>query len=555
MNKYRATHQKPIRLVQPFLRIYKRVSRHGYRPEYGSAEWCVYQGGELWLEGLRVYHRNSQHRGKRIITTQKDREAYTEALTYFFNALAINEAGSYISAARDILHELFRQKDFVTEVRNIVKTVTTSGSFLGVYSEKKFTSMMRSLRNQLQSEDHNDIDKALDSFQQGIMSSFVWLKFVPDQAQTVLFTRCIIYIACMRKLLGLYLLDFIEGFAIQALNGIPISSVMEVKPLRYNSSMTAETVLTSDARTRIYSKIITSPKWAFLLSLEMLSLYYFRFAQTLVQSPNTNTESIRNIVQWAIDILECSKTNPTFPIDIPLEDDDSSTPNIPFHFTFPFYQLYYPKYQFNLATVMLDLRKFKQAKQFFLKVGKEYRETNRPMAARSLYKAATCIVFGSDSDMHPNKFDISLFREAAREANEFNEELEEQGIWVQIAEIENVKKPVQDLTRDLPQEGLSKTARLEVSPINNARIMTLDPENLKGYKGYVNNKSKTNASRGGEGENQVIGNKCDYCGQISTTMQCPCKNARYCGKSCQKGDWKSHKISCSFSKKSENKKD
>lgn len=114
---------------------------------------------------------------------------------------------------------------------------------------------------------------------------------------------------------------------------------------------------------------------------------------------------------------------------------------------------------------------------------------------------------------------------------------------------------MQDLTRDLPQEGLSKTARLEVSPINNARIMTLDPENLKGYKGYVNNKSKTNASRGGEGENQVIGNKCDYCGQISTTMQCPCKNARYCGKSCQKGDWKSHKISCSFSKKSENKKD
>lgn len=100
------------------------------------------------------------------------------------------------------------------------------------------------------------------------------------------------------------------------------------------------------------------------------------------------------------------------------------------------------RYQFNLATVMLDLRKFKQAKQLFLKVGKEYRETNRPMAARSLYKAATCIVFGSDSDMHPNKFDISLFREAAREANEFNEELEEQGIWVQIAEIENVKKPV-----------------------------------------------------------------------------------------------------------------
>ena len=107
---------------------------------YGSAEWCVYQGGELWLEGLRIYHRNSQHKGKRIITTQKDREAYTEALTYFFNALAINEAGSYISAARDILQELFRQKDFVTEVRNIVKTVTTSGSFLGVYSEKKFTA-------------------------------------------------------------------------------------------------------------------------------------------------------------------------------------------------------------------------------------------------------------------------------------------------------------------------------------------------------------------------------------------------------------------------------
>jgi hypothetical protein len=91
---------------------------------------------------------------------------------------------------------------------------------------------------------------------------------------------------------------------------------------------------------------------------------------------------------------------------------------------------------------MLDLRKFKQAKQLFLKVSDEYRESNRPMAARSLYKAATCIVFGSDSDTHPNKFDISLFREAAMKANEFNEELEEQGIWVQIAEIENVKKPV-----------------------------------------------------------------------------------------------------------------
>ncbi|CAB4406135.1 unnamed protein product [Rhizophagus irregularis] len=147
-----------------------------------------------------------------------------------------------------------------------------------------------------------------------------------------------------------------------------------------------------------------------------LSLYSnFRFAQTLVPISKYNTESIH----------------------IPLEDDDSSTPNIPFHFTFPFYQLYYPKYQFNLATVMCK-----------------------------------------------------------------------------------------NLTRDLPQEGLSKTARLEVSPINNARIMTLDPENLKGYKGYVNNKSKTNASRGGEEKINVIGNKCDYCGQISTTMQCPCKNAR-----------------------------
>ncbi|RIA89876.1 hypothetical protein C1645_181490 [Glomus cerebriforme] len=195
---------------------------------------------------------------------------------------------------------------------------------------------------------------------------------------------------------------------------------------------------------------------------------------------------------------------------------------------------------------MLDLRKFKQAKQLFLKVSNEYRESNRPMAARSLYKAATCIVFGSDSDMHPNKFDIRLFREAAMKANEFNEELEEQGIWVQIAEIENVKKPVQDLTRDLPLEGLSKTAKLEVSPINNARIMTLDPENLKGYK------SKTNASKN-ERENQSVGNKCDNCGQTSATMQCPCKNARYCDKVCQKRDWKSHKISCSFSKKSENK--
>src|SRR6266508_2184545 len=92
--------QKPIRLVQTFLRIYKRVSRHGYQTEYSSAEWSVYQGGELWLEGLQIYHRNLQHKGKRIITTQKDREAYTEALTYFFNALVLNEAGSYISAAR-----------------------------------------------------------------------------------------------------------------------------------------------------------------------------------------------------------------------------------------------------------------------------------------------------------------------------------------------------------------------------------------------------------------------------------------------------------------------
>jgi hypothetical protein len=81
--------------------------------------------------------------------------------------------------------------------------------------------------------------------------------------------------------------------------------------------------------------------------------------------------------------------------------------------------------------------------------------------------------------------------------------------------------------------------------------MTLDPENLKGY---VNNKSKTNASKS-EGKNKGVGNKCDHCGQISTTMQCPCKNARYCGKTCQKGAWKTHKISCSFSKKSENKKD
>ncbi len=91
---------------------------------------------------------------------------------------------------------------------------------------------------------------------------------------------------------------------------------------------------------------------------------------------------------------------------------------------------------------MLDLKKFKQAKQLFLKVSNEYRETNRPMAARSLYKAATCIVFGSDSEAHPDKFDISIFREAATKANEFNETLEEQGIWVRIAEIENVKKPV-----------------------------------------------------------------------------------------------------------------
>src|ERR1043165_8112846 len=91
---------------------------------------------------------------------------------------------------------------------------------------------------------------------------------------------------------------------------------------------------------------------------------------------------------------------------------------------------------------MLDLRNFKQAKELFLKVSKENRETNRSIASRSLYKVATCIVLGSDSDMHPGKFDISLFRKAAMIANEFNEELEEQGIWIQIAEIENVKKPV-----------------------------------------------------------------------------------------------------------------
>ena len=92
--------------------------------------------------------------------------------------------------------------------------------------------------------------------------------------------------------------------------------------------------------------------------------------------------------------------------------------------------------------------------------------------------------------------------------------------------------------RDLPQEGLSKTAKLEVSPINNARIMSLDPENLKGHA--TSNKSKKkNASKG-------VVNKCDYCGQSSAIMHCPCKNARYCDKKCQRGDWKSHKISCSF---------
>ena len=96
--------------------------------------------------------------------------------------------------------------------------------------------------------------------------------------------------------------------------------------------------------------------------------------------------------------------------------------------------------------------------------------------------------------------------------------------------------------KDLPPEGLTRTARLEVSHLNNARIMTLDPENLKGH---VNGKSKLKGAR----------NKCDHCAKPSATMQCPCKNARYCDKTCQKGDWKGHKISCSFSKKSENKKE
>ncbi|CAG8437870.1 7991_t:CDS:2 [Funneliformis caledonium] len=551
-SKIRGIHQKPIRLVQPFLRIYKRVTKRGYQPEYGSAEWSVYQGGELWLEGLKVYHRNSHHKGRRIITTQRDKDACTETLTYFFNALVINESGSYISAARDLIPELFKQKDFIIEVRNIVKIVTTPGSFLGVYSEKKFTVMLGLLRNQLQHEDPSHLDKTLDAFQHAIMSSFVWLKFVPDQAQTVLFTRCIIYIASMRKLLGLYLPGFIEGFAIQALNGIPVPSVTEDRSI---PCLVSESVLTSDARTRIYSKIITSSKWAFLLSLEMLSLYYFRFAQTLVQTPNANSETVRNITQCAIDILECSKIHPTFPIDIPPDDHDSlgsdSPDRVKLHFPLPFYQLYHPKYQFILATVLLDLKEFKQAKLVFSQIGFEYGEINRPMAARSLYKVATCIVFGSDSDAHPGKFDIVLFREAATKANEYYETLEEQGIWVQIAEVENVKKPVQDLLRDLPKVGLSKTARLEMSPINNARIMTLDPEYLKGNaagnSNKSNNKSTANNSKS-KGEESVT-NKCDYCEQPSATMQCPCKVVRYCDKTCQKNDWKAHKGVCSLRKK------
>jgi hypothetical protein len=68
-----------------------------------------------------------------------------------------------------------------------------------------------------------------------------------------------------------------------------------------------------------------------------------------MQAPNVNTESVRKLIQWAIDILECSKSNPTFPIDIPTEDDDLSTttntdPRVKLHFAFPFHQIYHPKY-------------------------------------------------------------------------------------------------------------------------------------------------------------------------------------------------------------------
>jgi len=50
-------------------------------------------------------------------------------------------------------------------------------------------------------------------------------------------------------------------------------------------------------------------------------------------------------------------------------------------------------------------------------------------------------------------------------------------------------------------------------------------------------------------ENPYICYKCKKRPECSLIMMCACKKVPYCGKDCQKADWKNHKKICPFSKK------
>ncbi|CAG8668800.1 898_t:CDS:2, partial [Ambispora leptoticha] len=530
--------QEAPKETQPYMRLRVLVDSKKYALKQLSAEWALYHAGLHWQEGLLLYSKNvviAQPNDDSSTSTKEENQNQAlldRSLAHLFKAIILSENMSFIAASTCLVPSLFpKGTPLNTQIGRIIKTVCGIGSHIGVMPDAKFTSLMWELLTKLEASD-TDMEQALTLFTKSIMSIFLWVESIKLEEQVRLFQRGIIFIAAMRKLLALKLPDFVAGFAIQALNGIPVSTVIEGRPL---PSLTARTQLSDAVREKILKRAIEDENLSFLLSLELISLMYFRSGSALLKMEGVKPEAVKATLQWALDLLDASKS-PEFAISPSLssssetrtiENNDKNNENsnvnstneqLPLIFAVPIHTLYRSDYLYYLCGAIFNLKKYQQAKWKYLDVVKTARDLNRVTALEALYSVPVCIALGADSVKDPTIFDVEEFRKATKEPDSLYHELKEEGIWLEMLE-SNQRNLVTQLLESLPERGSSPILLMEGTNSDESRDFSFSTSS-----GKEQSSSKTSTPSESVDQNSKITlDKCAHCQKADPTMQCPCK--------------------------------
>ncbi|CAG8529591.1 2650_t:CDS:2 [Ambispora gerdemannii] len=533
--------------AQPYMRLRALVDSKKYTLKQFSAEWALYHAGLHWQEGLLLYSKIAvvaQPSNDPSTSKEKDENQalLDSSLAYLFKAIILSENISFISASAYLVPSLFlEEKPLNTQIGRIIQTVSGIGSHIGAMPDAKFTSLMWELLTKLEASD-TDMEQALTLFTKSIMSIFLWAESIKLEEQVRLFQRGIIFIAAMRKLLALKLPDFIAGFAIQALNGIPVSTVIEGKPL---PSLTAKTQLSDTVREKILKKAMENENLSFLLSLELISVMYFRSGSVLLKMDGVKPEAVKVTLQWALDLLDASK-NPEFAISpslsssktISVENDNENNKDSNLNSTnkqspslvlsIPIHTLYRSDYLYYLCGAIFNLKQYQQAKWKYLDVAKAGRDQNRVTALEALYSVPMCIALGADSVKDPTTFDVEEFRKAAKEPDSLYNELKEEGIWLEMLE-SNQKNLIIQLLESLPEKGSSPILLMEGTDSDESRDFSFLPQDSisSEQSSPSKNNSKKNTTsetlKNVEQNSRITLVKCAHCQKADPAMQCPCK--------------------------------